>query len=294
MPATKSSGGSGRSRSGRSRPAVLSDIGSFGGLFALDDVGIADPVLVASADGVGTKLRLAFMTGDPQHDRRRSRQPLRQRHPRPRRAAAVLPRLPGDRAGSILTSPCRSSTGWRARAARTAARFSAARRPRCRGSTPTANTTSPASSSAPSHATRLIDGRAIRAGDVLIGLPSSGLHTNGYSLARRIVFDMAGMKPDDARRRIGIDGRRGAADAASLVPAADRVRCWPRAGVIKGMAHITGGGITDNLPRILPDGLHAVVDRRAWDVPPVFSWLQQAGRGARPRTCFGRSTWESD
>ena len=78
-------------------PGVLSDIGSFGGLFALSPAGVREPVLVASADGVGTKLRVAFMTGVHDTHRPRSGQPLRQRHPGPGRAAALLPRLPRDR-----------------------------------------------------------------------------------------------------------------------------------------------------------------------------------------------------
>ena len=142
----------GRSRAARSRRGVLSDIGSFGGLFHLGARRRGDPVLVASADGVGTKLRVAFMAGIAPHDRRRSRQPLRQRHPGAGRRAAVLPRLPRHR-------PPRSGRGRADRRGarrrlprRTAARCSAARRRRCPASTRTASTTSPASSSAPCRA----------------------------------------------------------------------------------------------------------------------------------------------
>jgi phosphoribosylformylglycinamidine cyclo-ligase len=122
---------------------------------------------------------------------------------------------------------------------------------------------------------RLIDGTRIRPGDVLIGLPSSGLHTNGYSLARRIVFDTAGLKVDSQVPALG--GTVGEALLAPHRTYLPLVRPLLGQGVVKGMAHITGGGITENLPRILPEGRSAAIDRRAWDVPPLFHWLQQQG-----------------
>ena len=109
---------------------------------------------------------------------------------------------------------------------------------------------------------RVIDGRTIRAGDRLIGIPSSGLHTNGYSLARRIAFDLAGLAVDDVVPELG-----GTIGEALLVPHRSYLRLIEPlldTGRIKGMAHITGGGITDNLPRVLPEGLAAVIDRGAW------------------------------
>jgi phosphoribosylformylglycinamidine cyclo-ligase len=123
---------------------------------------------------------------------------------------------------------------------------------------------------------RVIDGRTIRPGDALIGVPSSGLHTNGYSLARRIAFETAGLRVDTHVPELGA-----AVGDVLLTPHRTYlplVRPLLRAGVIKGMAHITGGGITENLPRILPAGTHAAVDRSAWRVPPVFEWLQRTGR----------------
>jgi phosphoribosylformylglycinamidine cyclo-ligase len=122
---------------------------------------------------------------------------------------------------------------------------------------------------------RLINGRAIAVGDVLVGVPSSGLHTNGYSLARRIVFDTLGLRVDshvpELRRTVG---------EALLEPHRsylNLIRPILDGGRVKGMAHITGGGITDNLPRILPHGTAAVVDAKSWTVPPLFRWLQQSG-----------------
>ncbi len=122
---------------------------------------------------------------------------------------------------------------------------------------------------------RLINGRAIAVGDVLVGLPSSGLHTNGYSLARRIVFDTLKLGIDSYVPELG----RTVGDALlephrSYLPVVQPLLDATR---IKGMAHITGGGITDNLPRILPHGTAAVIDASSWTVPPLFRWLRQAG-----------------
>ena len=122
----------------------------------------------------------------------------------------------------------------------------------------------------------MITGRGIAPGDVIVGVPSSGLHTNGYSLARRIVFDRLGLDVSShverARRRPW--ARRCSRRIARICRSSRR--CSP-IGAIKGMAHITGGGITDNLPRVLPEGTAAEIDRRAWTVPPLFDWLVSAG-----------------
>jgi len=123
---------------------------------------------------------------------------------------------------------------------------------------------------------RLITGRTIAAGDVLIGVPSSGLHTNGYSLARRIVFDHLQLAVDSFVPELG----RTIGDALleSHRSYLEVVRPLLSGGGIKGMAHITGGGITDNLPRILPSGTAALVRTSDWTVPPLFRWLQENGR----------------
>jgi phosphoribosylformylglycinamidine cyclo-ligase len=122
---------------------------------------------------------------------------------------------------------------------------------------------------------RIIDGRAIRSGDVLIGLPSSGLHTNGYSLARRIAFDTVGLTVeshvDDLGEAIGVALMR---PHRSYLPV---IGPFLDSGVIKGMAHITGGGLTENVPRTLPSGLGFRLDRASWQIPSLFRWLQQSG-----------------
>jgi phosphoribosylformylglycinamidine cyclo-ligase len=122
---------------------------------------------------------------------------------------------------------------------------------------------------------RLLTGKSIRAGDVLIGLASTGLHTNGYSLARKLLFDVAGYGPDTTIPQLGVS----LADELLKVHRSylRPLRALIDAGLLKGAAHITGGGITDNTPRMLPAGLAAVVDPRSWKAPPVFEFLRELG-----------------
>ena len=125
---------------------------------------------------------------------------------------------------------------------------------------------------------RLVDGATVRAGDVVLGLASSGLHSNGYSLARRIVFDVLGLGPDDTLPGTG----RTVADEL-LEPTriyVRPVRALLEAIEVRAMAHITGGGLPGNLPRVLPEGCRARLSRSAWRVPPVFETLREAGRVA--------------
>jgi phosphoribosylformylglycinamidine cyclo-ligase len=122
----------------------------------------------------------------------------------------------------------------------------------------------------------LIDGSRIAAGDLLIGLPSSGLHTNGYSLARRLFFDRKRLKPDAVVPELG-------RTVGEALLAVHRSYLAPLRGLlpthaILGMAHITGGGLTDNIPRILPKGVSARIDLGSWPVPPIFTYLQREGR----------------
>ncbi len=123
---------------------------------------------------------------------------------------------------------------------------------------------------------QLLDGSRIRAGDALVALPSSGLHTNGYTLARKIVFDRAGLEVHDPFPHLG----ESVAEALlrihrSYLPVLRNELTLP---ALTGLAHITGGGIPGNLPRILPDGLGAVVRRDSWEVPPLFRALAELGR----------------
>jgi phosphoribosylformylglycinamidine cyclo-ligase len=256
-------------------PGVLSEIGSFGGLFRLDAAGIDDPVLVASADGVGTKLRVAFMTGV--HSSigvdlvNHCVNDILVQGAQPLFFLDYLAtgRLDPDVAVQIvdgLAGACRAN-GCALLGGETAEMPGFYQD----GEYDVAGFIVGAVSRA-----AVIDGRSIAAGDVLVGLPSSGLHTNGYSLARRIAFDVAGLRADSEVPELG----RTIGDAL-LVPHRSYlpvIRPLLTERLVKGMAHITGGGITDNLPRVLPTGFHAAIDRSAWEPPPIFRWLQRTGR----------------
>jgi phosphoribosylformylglycinamidine cyclo-ligase len=253
---------------------VLSEIGSFGGLFRLDTAGAKDPILVASADGVGTKLKIAFMTNVHRtigvdlvnhcvND-------ILVQGARPLFFLDYLAtgRLLPDVAEQIvdgLARGCRAN-GCALLGGETAEMpgFYADGEYDLAGFIVGAV-----------DGEQLIDGRSITVGDALIGLPSSGLHTNGYSLARQIVFDHLGMTVDD--RVPELDATVGEALLTSHKSYLHAVYPLVARGAIKGMAHITGGGITDNLPRVLPQGMAARIDRSSWPVPPMFQWLQRGG-----------------
>jgi phosphoribosylformylglycinamidine cyclo-ligase len=122
---------------------------------------------------------------------------------------------------------------------------------------------------------RLLTGKSVRAGDALIGLASSGLHTNGYSLARKLLLETAGYGPETFLPELGCT----VADELLKVHISylGPIRALASAGVLKGAAHITGGGITDNTPRMLPRGLGARIELGSWKVPPVFELMKRIG-----------------
>jgi phosphoribosylformylglycinamidine cyclo-ligase len=255
-------------------PGVLSEIGSFGGLFRLDPKAFSEPVLVSSADGVGTKLRLAFMTGVHTSIGRdlvnhcvndilvQGAEPLfffdylATGKLDPDVAVQIVEGLAAacrENGCALLGGETAEMPGFYADGEYDVAGFIVGVVERA----------------------HLIDGRGIVPGDVLIGVPSSGLHTNGYSLARRIAFDVAKLNHTDVVPELGMT-----VGEALLVPHRSYLgllRPLLSRNVVKGMAHITGGGITDNLPRVIPEGMHAEIDRGAWTVPPVFQWLQSRG-----------------
>ena len=259
-------------------PAVLSEIGSFGGLFALDRDRYREPVLVSSADGVGTKLKVAFMTG--RHD-------------------TVGADLVNHCVNDILVQGAEPlffldylATGRLAPAVAEQVISGVARACRENGCALIGGETAEMPGFYADgeydiagfivgvvEKANVIDGRAIVPGDVLIGLPSAGLHTNGYSLARRVFFDVAGWTPDTFVDELGTTA--GDALLAPHTSYLSVVRPLIEHGLVKGLAHITGGGITENLPRTLADGCAAEVNLRSWRVPAIFRLLEERGTIAR-------------
>jgi phosphoribosylformylglycinamidine cyclo-ligase len=255
-------------------PGVLSEIGSFGGLFHLANAGLGDPVLVASADGVGTKLKVAFLTN--RHETVGADLVNHCVNDILVQGAAPLFFLDYLATGRLLPEVAEQVVSGMARACRengcALLGGETAEMPGfyADGEYDLAGFIVGAVDRA-----RVIDGRALVAGDVLIGLPSSGLHTNGYSLARRIIFEALGLTVDSLLP--GLDVTVADALLATHRSYLAMLRPLVERQLVKGLAHITGGGITENLPRILPDGIGAEIRRGAWRVPPLFTLLQDAG-----------------
>ncbi len=126
---------------------------------------------------------------------------------------------------------------------------------------------------------KVIDGRAIAPDDVILGVASSGLHSNGYSLVRKIVFEMAGLKVGDFVEPLGRTVGEALLEPTRIYVRAVRrvLQHYPVKSVVHGIAHITGGGLLENMERILPGGVRGLIKRESWSVPPVFRWLQQQG-----------------
>ena len=252
---------------------TLSELGSFGGLYRVPR-DAKRPVLVASTDGVGTKLKVAFTTG--RHDTvgedlvNHCVNDILVQGARPlffldyvgvgRLEPGVVEALVEGVARGCRNNGCALLGGE-------TAEMPDMYQP---GEYDLAGTIVGLVEE-----DRVLDGRAIRPGDALIGLASTGLHTNGYSLARRIVFDRMGLSPDDPFPEE--DGS--VADVLLRVHKSYLESLYPliQAGRVRGLAHITGGGLVDNVPRILPEGVDARFDLRSWTVPPVFRVLQREG-----------------
>lgn len=126
---------------------------------------------------------------------------------------------------------------------------------------------------------RLIDGSRIEPGDVIIGIPSSGLHSNGFSLVRLVVFERAGLNVEDHVTELGAKVGETLLTPTKIYAAIVRTLMSDSnlQSAVTGMAHITGGGLDENVSRVLPDGCRAEIDRSAWEIPPVFQWLERLG-----------------
>ncbi|AEG59557.1 phosphoribosylformylglycinamidine cyclo-ligase [Desulforamulus ruminis] len=259
------------------RPGVLTDIGGFGGLFALDTAKYREPVLISGTDGVGTKLRVAHLTG-VHHSIGidavamcvndilvQGAEPLffldylAVGKLVPERVAEIVKGVAEGcrQAGcALIGGETAEMPGFYGEEEYDIAGFAVGVVDR----------------------SRIISGSGIQAGDVVIGLPSSGLHSNGYSLARKALLEVAGYRMEDhlpeLDRTLGEE---------MLMPT--RIYVKPVLSLmekynLKGLAHITGGGLTENIPRVLPEGVKVVLDRSAWPVLPVFKLIQRIGRVA--------------
>jgi len=254
--------------------SVLSEIGSFGALFALDTKKYRDPVLVASVDGVGTKLKVAFemglhhtVGGDLVNHcvndiAVQGAAPLffmdylATGRLEPEVAEAVISGIAQackQNGCALIGGETAEMPGFYAGGEYDLAGFIVGVVER----------------------ERVITGKGVQPGDVLIGLPSLGLHTNGYSLARKLFFEVAHYSPDTY-----VNELKNKAGAELMKP---HKSYWPvvrrliEADAVSAMAHITGGGITENLPRVLPKGTAAAVEMCTWPVPPVFEHLRTLG-----------------
>ena len=253
-------------------PGVIGGVGSFGGLFRAPG---RDQILVGSTDGVGTKLKVAVLAG--RHDT--VGQDIVNHCVNDILCQGAHPLFFMDYVGASRIDPAVFAAVLRGLC-------KACRENRCAllggetaempGLYPDGEYDLVGTIVGAVKRRDLVTGEAIRAGDTLIGLPSSGLHTNGYSLARRAILEQAGLKITDL-----LPGTR--VTVADALLAVHRSYLRPvlklrRAVKVLGIAHITGGGFPDNVPRILPDGLAAAIDRGSWKIPPLFHFIAEAGR----------------
>lgn len=256
-------------------PEVVSEIGAFGGLFRLKRKGATRPILVSSVDGVGTKLKIAFATGIHHTVGRdlvahcvndilvQGAAPLffMDYIATHRMEPEVIARVVEGIAAGCRESECALLGGE------------------------TAEMPGFYSSGEYDLAgfivglvdqSQLVDGQRIRQGDAILGLASTGLHTNGYSLARKLLFEVGGYEVGTRLPQLTLPLgevllQPHRSYLSLLKPLLDR-------GWVNGLAHITGGGLTDNLPRILPGGCSAHIQLKSWPEPPIFGVLQQLGR----------------
>jgi phosphoribosylformylglycinamidine cyclo-ligase len=252
---------------------VLSDQGAFGGLFGLPK-GYKEPVLVASADGVGTKLKVAIATGRNgtvgQDLVNHCINDILVQGARPLffldylATGRLEPDVVADVIGGVATA-C-SEAGVALLGGETAempgfygdgdydlAGFVVGLVDR----------------------KAILDGSSVKKGDVLVGLPSTGLHTNGYSLARKVLLDDPGFGPDDVIPELGCS----VGEELLKIHRCYLKEVWPlvEKGLIQAMAHITGGGLTDNLPRVMPKKFRSVIKVGSWEIPSVFKVLAERG-----------------
>lgn len=256
------------------RPEVLGDLGGFGGLFALQASKYKEPVLVSGTDGVGTKLRLAFMLD--KHDTIgqdavamcvndilvQGAEPLFFLD------YLAVGKLDPEQVADVVkgvASACRES-GCALIGGETA---------EMNGFYPEGEYDIAGFAVGVAEKSKLITSEKVKEGDILLGLPSSGVHSNGYSLVRKIVFEHKGFKGNEYIEELGKTIGEELLTPTRLYPQS----CLPllREFDLHGLVHITGGGFYDNIPRALPEALAVEINAETWQVPAIFKLLQQWG-----------------
>jgi len=255
-------------------PAVLGGIGGFGALFSLDTKRWKDPILVSSTDGVGTKLKVAMAMGV--HSTVggdlvnhcvndilvQGAEPLffLDYLAMGKLEPAVIEQLADGMSRSCRKAGCALIGGETAEMP---------------------GFYSPGEYDLAGFIVgvverkKLLTGKNVKPGDTLLGLPAAGLHTNGYSLARKLIFDVAKLKPDTYVAEVG--NKIGAELLKPHVCYAPALKSLLARGWVSALAHITGGGIPGNLPRVLPSGVKATIDLDAWPIPTIFKYLAKLG-----------------
>lgn len=256
---------------------VLSEIGGFGGLFAIDKQKYVNPVLVSSVDGVGTKLKVAFemkvhhTIGADLVNHCVNDIAVQGATPLFFMDYLATGKLEPEVAEKVvegLAEACKHN-GCALIGGETA---------EMPGFYPEGEYDLAGFIVGVVEREKIINGKKVEVGDVILGLASNGLHTNGYSLARKLLFEIGGYTPEsyvnELKGKVGNELMR---THKSYWPSVKRL---VDGDCVTAMAHITGGGITDNLPRMLPRGMAAIIEMGSWPVPPIFEHLQELGKVA--------------
>ena len=251
---------------------VLTEIGSFGACFAMPR--LKRPVLISSVDGVGTKLKVAFLSG--RHDTIGEDLVNHCVNDIAVQGATPMFFLDYLAVGKLDASLARDVVAGIARGCQTnQCALIGGETAEMPGLYADGEYDLAGTIVGCAEKDQVVTGASIEEGDVLLGVASTGLHTNGYSLARKLLFEVGGYRIDSMVAELGMPlGEALLAVHRSYLRA---IQILHKAKLLRGAAHITGGGITDNLPRILPKGLAARVDTAAWKVPPLFTMLQRIG-----------------
>jgi phosphoribosylformylglycinamidine cyclo-ligase len=255
-------------------PAVLGGIGGFGALFSLDHKKFKEPVLVSSADGVGTKLKIAMAMGV--HSTVGGDLVNHCVNDILVQGAEPLFFLDYLAMGKLEPNVIEQLVDGMSRACRKAGcALIGGETAEMPGFYPVGEYDLAGFIVGIVERKNILTGKNVKPGDTLLALPSAGLHTNGYSLARKLAFEVAKLKPDTYVAEVG--NKIGAELLKPHLCYAPAVKNLLNKGWISALAHITGGGIPGNLPRVLPSGVKAIIDLDAWPIPSIFKYLAKLG-----------------